>query len=304
MSFAFQPRRAPSARSALHRASDQIAASRPAPGAVVAAVGDVERRGRRRSSDRPDQRLLERRARRAAARAGRRRRRRRRRAPRRARRRRPAPHEQPRAVAVPVALHREPEPPSPPGRTGAASPVMRTWTSPCVAAAAWSIARVAATRPSRSTITESQVRATSSSTCDDMTTAIPSSVESRRTSVQHLLPPGRVEAVRRLVQDHQPRRVDDRLGEVRALLHPHRERADQARALLLEPDLEQHLGRAQHRHPPRQAAQLAHMDDQVARRHAERQAVVLGHVAEQPRGSPTSASRRRSRARGSGPRRP
>ena len=55
----------------------------------------------------------------------------------------------------------------------AGSPMMRTRTSPCAFAAAWSIVRVAATLPSRRTTTESHVRATSSSTCDDMMTAMP-----------------------------------------------------------------------------------------------------------------------------------
>ena len=37
--------------------------------------------------------------------------------------------------------------------------------------------------------------------------------------VQHLVAAGRVEAVRRLVEQHQPRVVDERLGELDALLH-------------------------------------------------------------------------------------
>ena len=50
--------------------------------------------------------------------------------------------------------------------------------------------------------------------------------------------------------------------------------------LLLEPDLEEHLARAQHRGAPRQPAQLAEVHDEVARRHPARQALVLGHVAD------------------------
>ena len=97
---------------------------------------------------------------------------------------------------------------------------------------------------------------------------------------QHLLPPGRVEAVRRLVEDDEGRRVHDRLRQIGALAHPHRERADEPGAFLLQADLEEHLRRPQDGDPMRQPPQLAHVDDEVARRHAHRQAHVLGHVTQ------------------------
>ena len=84
---------------------------------------------------------------------------------------------------------------------------------------------------------------------------------------QHLVAARRVEAVRRLVEHDQLGRVHERLRELHALLHARRERADQARALLLEPDLEEHLGGAQHGVRARQPAQLGEVHDEVARGH-------------------------------------
>ena len=98
--------------------------------------------------------------------------------------------------------------------------------------------------------------------------------------LEHLVASLRVEAVRRLVEHHELGRVHERLGQLDALAHAGRERPDQAHALLLEADLEQHLARAQHGDAPRQAAQLAEVDDEIARRHPARQALVLGHVAD------------------------
>ena len=97
---------------------------------------------------------------------------------------------------------------------------------------------------------------------------------------EHLLAARGVEPVGGLVQHDQLGGVDQRLGQLGALLHAGREGADEARALLLEAHLEQHLRGAQHRVAARQAAQLGHVHDQVARGHLQRQAVELGHVAQ------------------------
>ena len=73
-------------------------------------------------------------------------------------------------------------------------------------------------------------------------TAIPNSVPVRRTSVEHLVAAGRIEAVRRLVEQQQAWVVDERLGQLDALLHAGRVAADRAIALLEQPDVAQDLG--------------------------------------------------------------
>ena len=59
---------------------------------------------------------------------------------------------------------------------------------------------------------------------------------------EHLVAAGRVEAVGRLVEQQQPRVVDERLGELDPLLHPGRVAADRAVALLVQPDVAEDLG--------------------------------------------------------------
>ena len=174
--------------------------------------------------------------------------------------------------------------------------VTRTSTSPRAGPPSRRCARAVTRRPSRSTTTASQVRVTSSSTWDDSSTRDAELAGEAAHQAEHLLAAGRVEAVRRLVEHHQLGRVDERLGQLGALLHAGREGADQARALLLEADLEEHLRRPQHGGAARQAAQLGHVHHQVARRHLERQAVALGHVAEAAADLAAGGARRRCRA--------
>ena len=114
-----------------------------------------------------------------------------------------------------------------------------------------------------------------------MMTAIPSSAESRRTSVSISSRPAGSSPF--VGSSRMTRLGEWTIAWARFVrwLHADRERADEARALLLEPHLEEHLRRAQDGHPPREAAQLAHVDDEVARGHAHREAHVLGHVPEQ-----------------------
>ena len=59
---------------------------------------------------------------------------------------------------------------------------------------------------------------------------------------EHLVAAGRVEAVGRLVEQQQPRVVDERLGELDPLLHAGRVAADRAVALLVQPDVAEDLG--------------------------------------------------------------
>ena len=100
--------------------------------------------------------------------------------------------------------------------------------------------------------------------------------------VQHLIAALRVEPVGGLVQHDELGRVDERLRKLDPLAHASRERPDQALALLLQADLEEHLARAQHGDAARQPAQLAEVHDQVACGHPAGQALVLGHVADAP----------------------
>ena len=60
---------------------------------------------------------------------------------------------------------------------------------------------------------------------------------------EHLVAAGRVEAVGRLVEQQQPRVVDERLGQLDPLLHAGRVAADRPVALLVQADVAQHLGR-------------------------------------------------------------
>ena len=72
--------------------------------------------------------------------------------------------------------------------------------------------------------------------------AMPNSVPMRRTSVEHLVAPGRVEPVGRLVEQQQLRVVDQRLGQLHPLLHAGGVAADRAVALLVQADVAQRLG--------------------------------------------------------------
>ena len=59
---------------------------------------------------------------------------------------------------------------------------------------------------------------------------------------EHLVAAGRVEAVRRLVEQQQARVVDEGLGELDPLLHAGRVAADRAIALLVQADVAEDLG--------------------------------------------------------------
>ena len=98
---------------------------------------------------------------------------------------------------------------------------------------------------------------------------------------EHVVARGRVEPVGRLVEQHQPRVVHERLGQLRALLHAGGVAAHRAVALLGQSDVAQHVGGPLARGGVRQPGHLAHVHDQVAGGHVGRQAVVLGHVADQ-----------------------
>ena len=74
-------------------------------------------------------------------------------------------------------------------------------------------------------------------------TAIPNSRAGPADEREHLVAAGRIEAVGRLVEEQQPRVVDERLGELDPLLHAGRVAADRAVALLVQPDVAEDLGR-------------------------------------------------------------
>ena len=140
----------------------------------------------------------------------------------------------------------------------------------------------AATRPSRSTTTASQVRSTSSSTCEENSTRMPRSRESRRTSSSISSRPC---GSRPFVGSSSTTSSGECTSAWASLTRwrmPVENVPIRREALLLEPDLEQHLARPQHRDPARQAAQLAQVHHEVARGHPAGQALVLGHVADAP----------------------
>ena len=97
--------------------------------------------------------------------------------------------------------------------------------------------------------------------------------------VEHLVAARGVEAVRRLVEQHHAGVVDERLGELDALLHARRVAADLAVALLEQADVPQRFGGAFAGGGAGQAVDLGHVRDELRRAHIDRQAVVLGHVA-------------------------
>ena len=99
--------------------------------------------------------------------------------------------------------------------------------------------------------------------------------------VEHLVAAGRIEPVRRLVEEQQPRVVDERLGQLDPLLHAGRIAADRPVALLVQADVAQHLGGPLAGSGPWQAGHLRHVPDEVGRRRLGREAVVLRHVADE-----------------------
>ena len=92
---------------------------------------------------------------------------------------------------------------------------------------------------------------------------------------------GRVEAVGRLVEQHQPGRAHQGLGQLHPLLHAGGVGADQPVPLLVQADVAQRLRGTLLGHRGRQARDPAQVGDEFGRGHVGRQAVVLGHVAEQ-----------------------
>ena len=147
------------------------------------------------------------------------------------------------------------------------------------------VAEDRSSRPPSSTTTWSLTRSSSPSRCEVTSTAIPNSVPIRRISAEHVVARGRVEAVGRLVEQHQPRVVHERLGELDPLLHAGRVAADRAVALLGQTDVAQHVGGALAGGGVRQPGHLAQVHDQLGGGDVGGQAVVLGHVADERRGS-------------------
>ena len=77
--------------------------------------------------------------------------------------------------------------------------------------------------------------------------------------LEHLVAAGRVEAVRRLVEQEQAWVVDERLGELDPLLHAGRVAADGPIALLVQPDVPEDLGRPLARRRPWQTRDQGHV---------------------------------------------
>ena len=97
--------------------------------------------------------------------------------------------------------------------------------------------------------------------------------------LEHLVAAGRVEAVRRLVEQEQTWVVDERLGELDPLLHAGRVAADRAVALLVQPDVAEDLGGPLAGGRPRQPGDQGQVRDEVGGGRVGRKAIVLGHVA-------------------------
>ena len=100
--------------------------------------------------------------------------------------------------------------------------------------------------------------------------------------VEHLVAARRIEPVRRLVEEHELRVVNERLGELDPLAHPGRVPAHLSIALLEQADVAKRFGRALARGSARQPVDLGHVADELGGADLERQAVVLRHVADQP----------------------
>lgn len=97
---------------------------------------------------------------------------------------------------------------------------------------------------------------------------------------EHLVPADGVEAVGRLVEEDQLRVVDERLGQLDALLHAGGVAADGAVALLVQPDVAQGVGGPLAGGGRREPGHARHVDDELRGGDVGRQAVVLGHVAD------------------------
>ena len=98
----------------------------------------------------------------------------------------------------------------------------------------------------------------------------------------HPLPRRRVEAVRRLVEEEDPRAVGDRLGQLRELLHPERVGLEVPVADLAEADGEERLVGPLERLGSRKARELREHGDVADARDPRDEGVVLGHVADRP----------------------
>ena len=97
---------------------------------------------------------------------------------------------------------------------------------------------------------------------------------------EHLVAAGGVEAIGRLVEQHQLRVVHQRLRELHALPHAGGVAADLAVALLVEPDVPQGVGGPLAGHGRGQPGHAAEVDHQLGGGHVGGEAVVLGHVAD------------------------
>ena len=98
--------------------------------------------------------------------------------------------------------------------------------------------------------------------------------------LEHVVAPGGVEPVGRLVEQDERRVVDQGLGELDPLPHPGGVAAHRPVPLLVQTDVPERVGGpfargrgGQARHPP-------HVHDELGGGHVRRQAVVLGHVAD------------------------
>ena len=98
--------------------------------------------------------------------------------------------------------------------------------------------------------------------------------------LEHLVAPLRVHAVGRLVEEQQIGIVDQRLGQLDALLHAGRIGLDVAVARLAEADVVEDLVRPLHRVDGRQPGELAAVGDERDGVHAGDVRVGLRHVAE------------------------
>ena len=100
--------------------------------------------------------------------------------------------------------------------------------------------------------------------------------------LEHLVAAGRVEPVRRLVEEEEPGVVDDRLGQLDPLAHPGGVAADRPVALLGQPHVTEDVRRPLPGGLRRQAGELAGLGDELGRADVRREGRVLGHVAHVP----------------------
>ena len=97
--------------------------------------------------------------------------------------------------------------------------------------------------------------------------------------LEHLVATRRVEPVRGLVEEEQPRVVDDRLRQLDPLAHPRGVAADRPVALLGEPHVTEDVRRALPGGLGRQAGQLASLGHELGGADVRRERGMLGHVA-------------------------